>query len=69
MLVTASIASDFAAFIGLWAGAIAVFGFLAQAYPALSGASDRELRRYISIGGLVGLVIGSLAMVLSATIR
>ncbi|HVY78779.1 MAG TPA: hypothetical protein VG898_09765 [Solirubrobacterales bacterium] len=68
MLVTASIAGDFAAFLGLWAGAIAVFGFLAQAYPALSGASDRELRRYVSIGGLIGLAIGSLVILLSATV-
>lgn len=68
MLATASIASDFAAGLGLLAGAIAVFGFLFQIYPALSGASDPEVRRFVAVGGLTGLVAGACVMVLSAII-
>ncbi|MET0559310.1 MAG: hypothetical protein ABW065_11635 [Solirubrobacterales bacterium] len=59
MLVTASIASDFAAGLGLLAGAIAVFGFLFQVYPALLGASDREVRRFVAVGGLTGSAFGA----------
>ncbi len=68
MLVTASIAGSFAAGVGLLAGSIAVFGFVAQAYPALSGAGDWEVRRAVAKGGLLGLAIGGFVIVLSAII-
>jgi hypothetical protein len=66
--VTASIASEFAAGVGLLAGAIAVFGFVAQVSPALSGAGDWRVRRAVARGGLFGLGIGCLVIVLSAII-
>jgi hypothetical protein len=50
-------------------GAIAIGGFLCHAKPALSGASEVELRRATAIGGLTGLGISSLVVVLSAFIR
>jgi hypothetical protein len=66
VLVTASIASDFATSVGVLAGMIAVTGFLAQAYPTLSGDSDEEIRRTTVSGGLFGFAIGALVIVLSA---
>jgi hypothetical protein len=68
VLVTASIASDFATGVGLLAGSIAVFGFVAQAYPALTRASESAVRRLVVIGGLVGLAAGGFVIVLSAII-
>ena len=68
MPATASIASESAAGLGLLAGAIAVFGFIAQVSPALSGAGDWRVRRAVARGGLLGLAIGCVVIVLSAII-
>jgi hypothetical protein len=66
VLVIGSIASDFAAAIGLLAGTIAVLGFLAHVGPALSGAPEEEVRRAMARGGLGGALIAILVMLLSA---
>jgi uncharacterized protein with PQ loop repeat len=66
MLVIGSIAGDFAAALGLFAGAIAVLGFLAQAFPTLSGASDQAVKQAMVIGGLTGCLCATLVMLLSA---
>jgi hypothetical protein len=67
-MVIGSIASQFASGFGLTAAAIAVFGFLAHAKPALAGASERRLRSATVIGGLGGFVFAVLVVVLSALI-
>jgi uncharacterized protein with PQ loop repeat len=66
MLIIGSIAGDFAAALGLFAGAIAVLGFLAQALPTLSGASDQEIKKAMVIGGLAGCLCAIFVMLLSA---
>ncbi|HYJ22177.1 MAG TPA: hypothetical protein VEW07_09165 [Solirubrobacterales bacterium] len=66
MFVIGSIAGDFAAALGLFAGAIAVLGFLAQAIPVLSGASDKEVKQAMVIGGLIGCLCAIFVMLLSA---
>jgi hypothetical protein len=66
VLVTASIASDFATGVGVFAGMIAVCGFLAHAVPVLNGASEQWIQKSTVIGGLVGFGAGSLVVVLSA---
>jgi uncharacterized transporter YbjL len=66
MLVTGSIAGDFAAALGLFAGAIAVTGFLAQALPTLSGGSEQEIKQAMVIGGLSGCLCAIFVMLLSA---
>jgi hypothetical protein len=66
MLVSGSIVEEFATCVGLLAGAMAVGGFLSHAGPALSNASDGELRRATARGGLVGLGVGAFVVVLSA---
>ena len=68
MVVVSSILNPFATGFGLLAGAIAVGGFIAHAGPALSGASDDELRRATVRGGLGGLSVGLGVIVLSAYI-
>lgn len=68
VLVTASIASQFGASVGLLAGLIAVLGFIAQARPTLSGAPEKEIRQAVVAGGLGGLVIGAFVIVLSAAL-
>jgi hypothetical protein len=66
VLATASIASDFATGVGLLAGMIAVVGFLTQVGPALTGESERKIRRATVTGGLLGFVAGAAVIVLSA---
>lgn len=66
MLLTASIASDFATGVGLLAGTIVVVGFLTQAGPTLSGDSEQEIRRATVTGGLLGFIAGAAVIVLSA---
>jgi hypothetical protein len=68
MIVTGSLASDFAAGFGMAAAAIAVCGFLAHAAPALSGAGERRLRFATVVGGLIGFVFAVFVVVLSALI-
>jgi hypothetical protein len=68
MVVLGSILTFFATAVGLVAGAIAVGGFLSHVRPALSGASEVELRKATAIGGLAGLACGSFVVVLSALI-
>ena len=68
MLLTASIASDFATGVGAVAGMIAVAGFLAQIRPVLGKDSDAEIRRVTVIGGTFGLAIGAAVVVLSAIV-
>jgi hypothetical protein len=66
MVATASIVDEFATGVGLLAGLIAVGGFLAHIRPALSGASETDLRGATVTGGVVGLVFGLFVIVLSA---
>jgi hypothetical protein len=66
MLVIGSIASDFAAAVGLLAGTIAVAGFLGHVRPALSGASEEAVRRAMARGGLGGGMLAVFVMLLSA---
>jgi hypothetical protein len=68
MLVLGSFMGDFGAAVGVLAGMIAVTGFLAHAGPALSGASEEEVRRAMVRGGLGGFAGGSFVVVLSAFI-
>jgi hypothetical protein len=66
MLAVVSFVSDLATGTGLLAGVIAIGGFLAHARPVLSGAPEPEIREATVRGGLIGLLIGSLVIVLSA---
>lgn len=66
MLVTANVMNWFATLAGLLAGSIAVGGFLAHIRPALSGASEAELREATVVGGTIGLGVGVFVVVLSA---
>jgi uncharacterized membrane protein YccC len=67
-MVTGSIASSAATDAGLLAASIAVFGFVAHARPALSGAPETRLRWATVIGGLIGFGLALLVIVLSAFI-
>ncbi len=69
MLAVADILGWFATVVGLLTGSIAIGGFLAHIGPALSGASEEELRVATVIGGTVGLGIGASVVVLSAYLR
>jgi len=66
VLLTASIAAEFATAIGVLGGTIAVGGFLGHVGPALDGASEFEVRRATAKGGLAGLGAAALVVVLSA---
>ncbi|MGB7685295.1 MAG: hypothetical protein WBL45_05875 [Solirubrobacterales bacterium] len=66
MLVVADIGTWFATAVGSLTGSIAIGGFLAHIGPALSRASDAELRAATVIGGMAGLVVGGVVVVLSA---
>lgn len=66
MVFVATIQNQFAAGLGLIAAAIAVFGFIAHAPSALSGAHDRRLREATVSGGIVGLCVAVVVIVLSA---
>jgi len=68
VLLTASIASDFATMVGVCAGMIAIAGFLAHARPALSGAPEQKVQKATVVGGLVGCGIGAVVVVLSALV-
>ena len=68
MLVIGSLVSTASSGTGLAATAIAVSGFLLHSVPALSGASDGELRRATVVGGLVGFGGALLVILLSAFI-
>ena len=61
-----SILDQFAAASALLVTVIVLGGFLAQAGPALQGATDSELRRPAAKGGLYGIGGGFLVVVLSA---
>lgn len=66
MLTSASIAADFGTAVGVFAGTIAIAGFLAHATPVLRGASYQEIRHATVIGGLAGCVASVFVVVLSA---
>jgi len=68
MLLFADILSWSATVVGLFAGSIAVCGFLAHIGPALSGAREVELRTATVMGGTVGFALGVFIVVLSAWI-
>jgi hypothetical protein len=68
MIAVASIAGQFAAGVGMTAAAIAVFGFLAHAPPALSDADEKKIRAATVRGGLAGLAISLAVGVLSAVV-
>jgi hypothetical protein len=68
VLIVGSIASQFAGALGLIAAAIAVFGFLGHAKPALARADDADLRFATVVGGLAGLIVSFFVMVLSELI-
>jgi len=65
----ASIAADFGTVVGVFAGAIAVAGFLAHANPVLIGSSEEAVRKATVIGGLGGCALGVFVVVLSALIE
>jgi hypothetical protein len=67
-MVAGAIVNQFATGLGVIAGAIAVGGFLSHVGPALSGASEDELRKATARGGLNGLKLGAGVIVLSALI-
>jgi len=50
---------DFAAGAGFIAATIAVCGFIGQAVPALRRRDDETVRAATVLGGLVGLLFGS----------
>ena len=66
MLVVADIQTWFATVVGALTGSIAIGGVLAHIGPALSGASDAELRTATVIGGVVGFGVGMFVIFLSA---
>jgi hypothetical protein len=66
MLPTASIVANFGTTVGVFAGMIAVGGFVGHAPSVLGGASDREIQQATVIGGLVGGAFGAFVVVLSA---
>ncbi len=51
---------------GLMAAAIAVFGFLAHAKPAMTGKDDIAIRQATVIGGLAGFFFASGLILASA---
>jgi uncharacterized membrane protein len=68
MVASGSIASQFATASGMTAAAVAVFGFLAHAAPALAGAGERKIQKATVRGGLVGFAFSVVVIVLSAVI-
>lgn len=66
MVTTGSIASGAATDAGLMAASIAVFGFLAHAWPALSRAPEDDIRWATAIGGLFGCALALAVIFLSA---
>jgi len=68
MVTTGSIASGAATDAGLIAASIAIFGFLAHAWPALSHASEANIRWATAVGGLIGCVFAFAVIFLSAAI-
>jgi hypothetical protein len=54
VLPVGTFTSDATGVVGFMAAAIAVFGFLWQAPPALAQKEDRAVRAATIIGGLVG---------------
>jgi hypothetical protein len=67
-MVVGSLVSDAATVAGLTAAAIAVTGFLLHAGPALSGATEDELRRATVVSGLLGFGAAVFVMLLSAVL-
>lgn len=53
---------------GLMAATIAICGFLAHAWPAISGKDEAELRRATAVGGLSGCATALLLIVLSGVL-
>jgi hypothetical protein len=68
MFVVGSLFSNVATGTGFAATAIAVGGFLFHVTPALSGATDDELRWATVVGGLIGFGIAMLVILLSVSI-
>jgi hypothetical protein len=48
---------------------MAIGGFIAQASSAIRQAGEEKLRRRAAYGGIVGLLVGSVVVVLSVTLR
>lgn len=67
-MVCASIMGAATTAAGLMAASIAVGGFALHVVPALSGASDDDLRRATVIGGACGLGVSLFVIFLSAVI-
>lgn len=67
-MVCASIMGTATTAAGLMAASIAVGGFALHVAPALSRASDDELRRATVIGGVCGLGVALFVIFLSAVI-
>jgi uncharacterized membrane protein HdeD (DUF308 family) len=62
VLVLASFIGDYATATGALAGSIAVMGFVFQVVPALRKSDDVKVRRMTMIGGLLGLLIGTVVV-------
>jgi hypothetical protein len=67
-VVFGSLVSSAATGAGLMAAAIAVCGFLAHAWPAMTGKSDAELRMATVVGGLSGFAISIFVIALSKVV-
>jgi len=57
VVIADSIATSAATGTGLIAASIAIFGFLAHAWPALSRAPEANIRWATAVGGLIGCVL------------
>jgi len=59
VLPVGSFTSDATGVVGFMAAAIAVFGFLWQAPPALAQKGDRAVRAATVVGGLIGFGVAT----------
>jgi hypothetical protein len=68
VLVFASFIGDYATATGALAGSIAVMGFVLQVVPVLRKSDDVKVRRMTMIGGLFGLLIGTVVVFSQASL-
>jgi uncharacterized membrane protein YdcZ (DUF606 family) len=68
VLAHASIASEFVGFAGGAAAVIAIGVFIGQAPPSLTGAEDRVVRRWATLGGIASLCFVLGVVVLSSAL-
>lgn len=58
-----------ATIVGLFAGSIAVGGFLGHARPSMSGQPETKLKRDTTVGGLYGMGLAMGLIVLSVFVN